>query len=82
MASVATTYSELTHYESTNMTISQDDQELLNLAAERFGVPVDVLTALLELEDSFPNFSVFGAKAEFTRRVNAILDLGSSKAEK
>lgn len=64
------------------MTIGQDDLELIQLAAERFGVPVEVLIALLDLEDSFQNFSVFGAKAEFTRRVNTILDDGSSKAEK
>jgi hypothetical protein len=64
------------------MTVGQDDQELVNLAAERFGVPADVINALLDLEDSFQNFSVFGAKAEFARRVNTILDVGSSKAEK
>jgi hypothetical protein len=64
------------------MTIGHDDLELIQLSAERFGVPVEVLIALLDLEDSFQNFSVFGAKAEFNRRVNTILDDGSSKAEK
>ena len=64
------------------MTIGQDDLELIKLAAERFEVPAEVLIALLDLEDSFQNFSVFGAKAEFTRRVSTILDEGSSKAEK
>lgn len=63
-----------------NMTDAQDDDELMSLAAAGVGVPVEVLTSLLALEDSFQNFSVFGAKAEFSRQVTAILDDGSNKA--
>lgn len=65
-----------------NMTDGQNDIELINLAAERFAVPTEVLSALLALEDSFQNFSVFGVKAEFSRQVTAILDDGSNKATK
>lgn len=64
------------------MTESHDDAELIHFSADRFGVPADVLTALLALEDSFQNFSAFGAKAEFSRRIATILDNGSSKATK
>lgn len=62
------------------MTNGQDDAELIRTAAARVGVPPEVLTLLLALEDSFQNFSVFGAKAEFTRQITAILDDASNKA--
>ncbi|MRX08132.1 hypothetical protein GJ697_09835 [Pseudoduganella sp. FT25W] len=70
------------------MTERHDDVELIETAARRFGVPTEVLSALLALEESFQNFTVFGTKAEFTRRVYTILDdassasSASSKAEK
>lgn len=64
------------------MTTSQDDIEIIERAAQRFGVPAEILLALLALEDSFQNFSVFGAKADFSRRITALLDDASSKAAK
>ena len=64
------------------MTNSHDDVEIIERAAQRFGVPVEILSALLALEDSFQNFSVFGAKADFSRRITTLLDDASSKAAK
>jgi hypothetical protein len=60
-----------------DMTDGQGEGELINGSAERFGVPVDVLTALLALEEEFENFHLFGAKAEFSRQVAKILDEAS-----
>jgi hypothetical protein len=62
------------------MTDALDDVELMSLAAADVGVPVEILTSLLALEDSFQNFSVFGAKADFSRQIAAILDDGANKA--
>ena len=59
------------------MTDGQTEVELINSSAVRFGIKVDVLTALLALEDEFENFHVFGAKAEFSRQVAKILDEAS-----
>jgi membrane-bound lytic murein transglycosylase B len=56
------------------------EDELLKLAAERQGVPLDVLMALLDLETEFGNLTVPGAKAEFSRQVARILDEGSGRA--
>jgi hypothetical protein len=61
------------------MTDALDDAELMSLAAADAGVPAEILGQLLELEDSFQSFSVFGAKAEFSRQVTKILDEGSNK---
>lgn len=61
------------------MTDEQAENELVNLSAARFGVPLDVLESLLSLERNFDNFSVFGAKTEFSRQVARILDEASNQ---
>lgn len=48
--------------------------DLVAKAALRNGVQPDVLEALLALESTFANFSVFGSKAEFSRQVARIVD--------
>lgn len=62
------------------MTDGRDEHELISRAAAQYGVPTEVLTALLALEGAFENFSVFGKKAEFARQVARILDEGSGGA--
>lgn len=64
------------------MTTSQEDVELIERAATRYGVPAEALSALLALEETFQNFSVFGAKADFSRQITKLLDDASSKAPK
>lgn len=61
------------------MTDSQGESELIDRSATHHGVPIDTLTALLALEKEFENFSVFGIKAEFSRRVARILDETSAR---
>ncbi|APZ97612.1 hypothetical protein BWQ93_03260 [Sphingopyxis sp. QXT-31] len=53
--------------------------ELLQRAAARHGLPLAILQDLLALEGDFPDFTVHGAKSEFTRRVTALLDAAAGE---
>jgi len=48
--------------------------DLIAKAAERNGVAPALLEKLLALEATFASFTVYGAKADFSRRVASILD--------
>ncbi|HEX7855890.1 MAG TPA: hypothetical protein VF503_19565 [Sphingobium sp.] len=60
----------------------EDDDALLEEAALRHGLDVDVLRNLLALEDDFPDFTVHGSKTEFARRVAAILDAAAHEGQR
>lgn len=53
---------------------------LLERAAVHHQVDPDLLKGLLAIEKDFPDFSIFGSKAAFTRRVAAVLDAAIAKA--
>ena len=55
-----------------------DPQALLAEVAVRADVPVDVISRLLGLESDFPDFTIYGSKTEFARRVARILDEASA----
>jgi hypothetical protein len=48
--------------------------DLIAKAAERNGVAPALLEKLLALEATFASFTVYGAKADFSRQVAHILD--------
>lgn len=50
------------------------DEELIRQAATRYGIAPELLTRLLGLSTRFENFNIHGAKADFTRAVEHILD--------
>lgn len=52
---------------------AQDD-ELIRKVAARHSVAPELLTELLALAPRFENFNIYGAKAEFTRAVEQVLD--------
>ena len=52
---------------------AQDD-ELIRRVAARHAVAPELLTELLALASRFENFNIYGAKAEFTRAVEQVLD--------
>lgn len=52
---------------------AQDD-ELIRKVAARHCVAPELLTELLALAPRFENFNIYGAKVEFTRAVEQILD--------
>jgi len=54
---------------------------LIAECADRAGVQVEVLHELLALEPDFPDFTKYGAKTEFQRRIAAILDRASKPEE-
>lgn len=56
------------------------EDELLELAAAKHGVPLNVLVALLALEDEFANLTTPSAKGDFSREVARILDEASREA--
>ena len=65
------------------LSVSEAEPEydvLLLRAAEHYEVDVDLLVSLLALERDYPDFSVFGSKAQFTRAVAAVLDAAVAKA--
>ena len=60
---------------------AQDD-ELIRKVAACHSVAPELLTELLALAPRFENFNIYGAKAEFTRAVEQVLDKvdGTQKA--
>lgn len=52
---------------------------LLQIAAEKHNVPLDVLVSLLDLETEFANLTMPGAKGDFARKIAEILDAGSER---
>lgn len=61
--------------------MSEDEQKasLLARAAEAAGVTPALLEALLALDDDFPDFTVYGAKTNFSRKVAEILDAAAAE---
>lgn len=57
-----------------------DSGSLVRAAAQGAGVPPELVDRLLALESAFPDFTIYGSKTDFARRVAAILD-EASKAE-
>ena len=57
-----------------------ETDELLARCAEQNGVAPDVVVALMNLKEEFADFTVWGAKAEFARRVARILDAAAQGA--
>lgn len=55
-----------------------DPEALLAAVADRADVPVKVISSLLGLESDFPDFTIYGSKTEFARRVAGILDEAST----
>lgn len=61
-----------------------NDHEHMHLIAEiseRNNVDADVIKSLLNLERDFPDFTVFGSKTDFARRVNSVLNKAASELE-
>lgn len=56
------------------------EEDLMVRAAAHNQVPVEVLRELMGLESEFPDFTRFGSKAEFTRRVAAVLDAAAAQS--
>ena len=54
---------------------------LIAKAAEKNGVAVTLLEKLLALESTFTSFTVYGAKADFSRRVAKILDEAAGQSD-
>jgi len=54
--------------------------ELIARCASQNGVSADVLHALLALEVEFPDFTAWGSKSEFSRRVARLLDQAAHAA--
>lgn len=52
---------------------AQDDELIRNVAV-RHSVAPEVLAELLALAPRFENFNIYGAKVDFTRAVEQILD--------
>ncbi|WP_143136682.1 hypothetical protein [Burkholderia ubonensis] len=52
---------------------------LVAQSAEANGVEPDVLLALLELDQTFSSFAVYGSRAEFSRQVAHILDAAAGQ---
>ncbi len=55
------------------------DDELLEAAARKNRVPIDVLVALLTLEKEFGNATTPGSKGDFAIKVGEILDAGAAR---
>lgn len=51
-----------------------EEISLLAQVAEQCGVPVELLNRLAALELEIPDINLWGAKAELSRRVTAIID--------
>ena len=58
--------------------VSMDDG-LLEAAARKHEVPLDVLVALLTLEKEFGNAATAAAKGEFAIKIGEILDAGAAR---
>jgi hypothetical protein len=58
-----------------------DATELIVRSATRNGAAPDVVQALIALEATFFDFTVFGSKANFARRVAQILDEAANRPE-
>lgn len=61
-----------------------DEQGHLDLIAsisERNRVDPDMIKSLLNLERDFPDFTVFGSKTDFARRITAILNKAALELE-
>ncbi len=56
------------------MVDSSHDDELLHQAALRHSVSPDLIAELLALAPKFENLSAYGAKVDFSRSVERILD--------
>lgn len=52
---------------------------LLDQAASRNSVEAVMLRQLLALDEAFPDFTIYGTKTEFARRVAAILDAAATQ---
>ncbi|MGJ7558512.1 hypothetical protein ACSFBI_31440 [Variovorax sp. RB3P1] len=59
---------------------TQDD-ELIRQAAVRHSVAPDIISELLALASKFENVNIYGAKVEFTRAVERILDGANAKKD-
>jgi len=56
------------------MVDSMRDDELLQLASQRHSVSPDLIAELMALGSKFENLSAYGAKVNFSRSVESILD--------
>ncbi|MDO3431919.1 hypothetical protein QWJ46_04415 [Rhizobium sp. CBN3] len=54
--------------------VELEERALLARVAEQCGVPVELLNRLAALELEIPDINLWGAKAELSRRVTAIID--------
>jgi hypothetical protein len=64
-----------------DMTKVPMDDGLLEIAATKHNVPLDVLVELLALEAEFGNLTTPAVKGEFSRKIAEILDAGSERTK-
>ncbi|KWK21996.1 hypothetical protein WT77_18915 [Burkholderia stagnalis] len=62
------------------MNMERELDGLIAQSAKANGVEPDVLLALLELDQTFSSFAVYGSRAEFARRVAHILDAAADQS--
>jgi hypothetical protein len=56
-----------------------EHHKLIADAANKNGIAPELLEQLLNLEAEFTNFTLYGAKTDFSRRVAKILDEAAAK---
>jgi hypothetical protein len=61
------------------MVDSSQDDELIHKASLRHSVSPDLIAELLALAPKFENLSAYGAKVDFSRSVERILDAAVSE---
>ena len=61
--------------------VNDTSNDLPAKAATHYQLDVELLKALLELEKDFPDFTQFGSKASFSRRVASLLDAAAKKSD-
>jgi hypothetical protein len=58
------------------MSMSEPEQELIELVSREAGVPSDTVRALLDLERELPNLSARGAKRRLAERIEEVITAG------
>ena len=58
------------------MSMSEREQELIELVSRKAGIPPETVQALLDLERELPNLSARGAKRRLAERVEEVITAG------
>lgn len=62
------------------MSDEADADDLIARCAQQNDVSPEVVRKLIALEAAFPDFTVWGSKAEFSRQVARLLDAATTEA--